>query len=45
MKVEMPISTPLPAKVLFKLFILGGFLLGGVFGIMQLLMTAIKLLQ
>ena len=45
MKAEMPISTPLPAKVLFKLAILGGVLLGGVFGIIQLFATAIKLIQ
>jgi hypothetical protein len=45
MKAEMHISAPLPAKVLFKLAILGGVLLGGVFGIIQLFMTAVKLLQ
>ena len=45
MKAEMPVSTPLPAKVLFKLAILGGILLGGVFGIIQLFITAIKLFQ
>jgi hypothetical protein len=45
MKAEMPITTPLPAKVLFKLAILGGVLLGGVFGIIQLFVTAIKMIQ
>ena len=45
MKAEMPISTPLPAKVLFKLVVLGGVLLGGVFGVIQLFVTAIKLIQ
>jgi hypothetical protein len=45
MKTEVPVSTPFPAKVLFKLAILGGFLLGGVFGIIQLFVTAIKMIQ
>jgi hypothetical protein len=45
MKAEMPITTPFPAKVLFKLTILGGVLLGGVFGIIQLFVTAIKMIQ
>jgi hypothetical protein len=45
MKAEMHISNRLPGKVLFKLAILGGLLLGGVFGIIQLFVTAIKLLQ
>jgi hypothetical protein len=45
MKAEMPISKPLPSKVIFKLAILGVLLLGGVFGVIQLFVTAIKLLQ
>ena len=45
MKAEMHVSTPLPATVLFKLAVLGGILLGGVFGIIQLFATAIKLFQ
>ena len=45
MKAEMRVSTPFPAKVLFKLAILGGVLLGGVFGIIQLFVTAIKMIQ
>jgi len=45
MKAEMPISSPLPAKVIFKLAILGVLLLGSVFGVIQLFVTAIKLLQ
>ena len=45
MKAEMPVTTQLPAKVLLKLAILGGFLLGGVFGVIQLFATAIKMIQ
>ena len=45
MKAEMPVTTQLPATVLFKLIILGGVLLGGVFGIIQLFATAIKMIQ
>jgi len=45
MKAEMPISSSLPAKVIFKLAVLGGILLVSVFGIIQLFVTAIKLLQ
>jgi hypothetical protein len=45
MKAEMHVSAPLPAKVLFKLAILGGVLLGGVFGVIQLFVTAIKMIQ
>jgi hypothetical protein len=45
MKTEVPVSTSLTGKVIFKLAILGGLLLGGVFGIIQLFVTAIKLIQ
>jgi hypothetical protein len=45
MKAEMQVTTQLPAKILFKLAILGGILLGGVFGIIQLFVTAIKMIQ
>ncbi len=45
MKAELSYTQELPAKTIFKLFILGGILLGSVFGVIQLFASTIRLLQ
>ena len=45
MKAEVRFAPQLPRQVIFKLIFLGGILLGSVFGILQLFIKAISLLQ